>query len=141
MCPKAKPDTVQVVRVELQERERDLAEGFLLGNVTSNLMSGAGAIISGVGVAIGGILAPFSGAITALAAVWVADRTMDEILDYASESGKKLKEKAEARFANEHGEGYTAIAAWLSSMGSYGGLTLEHTQQNCGHNIPRLIMA
>jgi len=117
MCPKAKPDSVQVVRFELQERERDLAEGLVLGNAVGNVLSGAGAIISGVGAA----LAPFSGALTALAAVWIADRTLDEILAGAGAAGSAQKQEKIDEYSTEYGEGYTTICTWFQSMYATGG--------------------
>lgn len=117
MCPKAKPDSVQVVRFELQERERDLAEGLVLGNAVGNVMSGAGAIISGVGAA----LAPFAGAFTALAAVWIADRTLDEIMAGAAGAGSAQKQEKIDEYSTEYGEGYTTICTWFQSMYANGG--------------------
>lgn len=134
--PKAKPDSVQVVRFELQERERDIAEGFILGNAAGNLMSGTGAIISGVGTAIGAVLNPFSGAITALGALWIADRSFDEIMNTARTWGEQMKQDIEEQYASEYGDGYTNVCTWLNTMWATGGweYVMTHTaalRQRC----------
>ena len=85
--PKAKPDQVIVHRIELQETERATLEAALAGRFVTNAVSGAGAVLSGIGSA----LAPFAGAISAMAALWIAGRTFEEI----SESIKETKEAAE----------------------------------------------
>jgi len=99
--PKAKPTQVIVHRIELQETERATLEAALAGRFVTNAVSGAGAVLSGIGAA----LAPFTGAISALAVLWIADRSLDEILDAARKSGEELKQRNE-----EAHEGYGAKA-------------------------------
>lgn len=84
--PKAKPDQVIVHRIELQQSERDAMEAALAGRFITNGVTAVGAALTGLGAA----LAPFSGALTALATLWIADRTIDEIV----ESVKQIKEEA-----------------------------------------------
>ena len=91
--PKSKPDIVHSVRIELQETERATLEAALAGRFVTNSAMAAGNLLKGVGAA----LAPFSGALTALAAVWIADRTIEEI----AEAIKETKEIVEEQF---HGE-------------------------------------
>lgn len=119
--PKAKPDQVIVHRIDLQPSVKDLGEGMVLGNAVGNALSGTGALIGGIGTAIGGILSPFSGAVTALAALWIADRTFDEVLDAASKHGEGIKASKEENYASEYGEGYTIITTWLSNLYANGG--------------------
>mgnify|MGYP003629091674 CR=1 FL=1 len=75
--PKSKPDIVHSVRIELQETERATLEAALAGRFVTNAAMAGGNLLKGVGAA----LAPFSGALTALAAVWIADRTYEEIME------------------------------------------------------------
>jgi hypothetical protein len=131
MCPKAKPDSVQVVRFELQERERDLAEGLVLGNAVGNVLSGAGAIISGVGAA----LAPFSGALTALATLWIGDRALDEILAGAAAVGEAQKQEKIDEYSTEYGGAYTSICTFLQSMYASGGWEYCRTHTESFRNL------
>lgn len=121
--PKAKPDQVIVHRIDLQPSVKDLGEGLVLGNAVGNALSGAGALIGGVGTAIGGILRPFGGAVTALAALWIADRTFDEVLDAAAKHGDAIKRSREENYASEYGEGYTNVVTWLGNLYAVGGLS------------------
>jgi hypothetical protein len=85
--PKAKPDQVIVHRLELQQSERDAMEAALAGRFVTNGISAVGTVLGGLGAA----LVPFSGAITALAALWIADRTIEEVV----ESVKEVKKAGE----------------------------------------------
>ena len=75
--PKAKPNQVIVHRIELQETERATLEAALAGRFVTNAVAGAGHLLSGLGSA----LTPFTGAISALAALWIADKTIDEVVE------------------------------------------------------------
>lgn len=66
--PKAKPDSVQSIRIELQETERAALEASLAAGGIANLLHG-----------IGAVLLPFQGAITAFAAAWLAGELADEV--------------------------------------------------------------
>lgn len=66
--PKAKPDSVQSIRIELQETERAALEASLMAGGLSNILHGLGAV-----------LLPFQGAITALVAAWLAGEIVDEV--------------------------------------------------------------
>lgn len=85
--PKAKPDKVIVHRIELQETERATLEAALAGRFVTNAAQAGAALLSGVGSA----LAPFSGVLSTLAALWIAGRSIEEI----QESIKEVKEAAE----------------------------------------------
>ena len=66
--PKAKPDSVQSIPIELQETERAALEASLAAGGIANLLHG-----------IGAVLLPFQGAITAFAAAWLAGELADEV--------------------------------------------------------------
>ena len=127
--PKAKPDQVIVHRIELQETERATLEAALAGRFVSNSVSAAGNVLSGIGAA----LAPFSGAIQALAILWIADRTMDEILDAARESGEKIKAQHEEEYHTQAGKHLEYFSAWLTAQYSTDGwpsiCNIEHAQE------------
>ena len=65
--PKAKADSVQSLRIELQETERAALEASLTAGGISNVLQG-----------IGAALLPFQGAFTALAVAFLADEIGDE---------------------------------------------------------------
>ena len=73
--PKAKPDQVIVHRLELQQSERDAMEAALAGKFITNGISALGNVLGGLGQA----LSPFSGVLSAVAAVWIADQTWDQL--------------------------------------------------------------
>jgi hypothetical protein len=107
--PKAKPDQVIVHRIELQETERATLEAALAGRFVTNAAHAGAALLSGVGSA----LAPFSGVLSAMAAVWIADRTWDElkerVLDPIVDS---IREPHIDRYAGD----YSMIVAWLNAQ-------------------------
>lgn len=57
MPPKRKPRHLDAIRIELNERERDLVEGAILGNVVSGVAGGIGNAIGGLGLALGAVAA------------------------------------------------------------------------------------
>ena len=106
--PKAKPDQVIVQRIELQETERATLEAALAGNFVNGLAMAGGNLLKGVGSA----LAPFQGALTALAALWIADRTIDEIADVIQETTTNVKLFFNSR---EQADGtYADHVAWIN---------------------------
>jgi hypothetical protein len=111
--PKAKPTQVIVHRIELQESEREMVELAMLGNVATNAVSAAGAVLSG----IGSFLAPFSGVFGAFAALWIGDRT----LDIVREDAEARKAEIEAEYAESKSEYDTIISAWLNARYAEGG--------------------
>jgi hypothetical protein len=112
--PKAKPDQVIVHRIELQETERATLEAALAGRFVTNAAMAGGNLLKGVGAA----LAPFSGALTALAAVWVADRTWDELKDKVLDPIIDVIQKPHLdRYAGDYAE----IVAWLNAQYSMQG--------------------
>lgn len=124
--PKAKPDQVIVHRIELQETERATLEATLAGKFVTDAVSAAGGVLTGIGYA----LAPFGGAITALAALWIADRTLDEILDAARESGEELKARHEEEFHTQGGKHIQYFSAWLAATFENGGWAAICNQEN-----------
>jgi len=112
--PKAKPDQVIVHRLELQETERATLEAALAGRFVTNSAMAAGNLLKGVGAA----LAPFSGALTALAAVWIADRTWDELKVKVLDP---IVDLIQAPLLAKYAGDYSMIVAWLRTQyGSQG---------------------
>jgi len=87
--PKAKPDQVIVHRVELQETERATLEAALAGRFVTNAVSAAGGVFTG----IGNMLAPLSGALTAVAAAYIAEKGISELMDAAKGLGEQQKQE------------------------------------------------
>lgn len=89
-------------------------ETIIAGQTANNLLSGAGAVLSG----IGSVLAPFAGTLTAIGAIWLADRTFDEI----KEDLKAVKETAdeygitENPFTTPSGNLYQQFATYLQTV-------------------------
>jgi hypothetical protein len=104
-----KPDQVITHRIELQQSERDTLEAALAGRFVTNAASSIGSILSGFGAA----LAPFSGALTALAAVWIADRSWDELKEKVLDPiVDKIRDPHIERYAGD----YALIVAWLNAQ-------------------------
>ena len=107
--PKAKPDQVIVHRIELQETERATLEAALAGRFVTNAVGAAGSVLSGIGV----VLAPFSGALTALAALWIAESTWDELKEKVLDPiVEKIRQPHIDRYAGD----YSMIVAWLNAQ-------------------------
>ena len=112
--PKAKPDQTIVHRIELQQSERDTLEAALAGRFVTNAASAAGNLLTGIGAA----LAPFRDVFGALAVLWIADRTLDEI----KETWDASIEAGQSWIAQRYGGGdYEQICAWLNAEYSNGG--------------------
>ena len=107
--PKAKPDQVIVHRIELQETERATLEAALAGRFVTNAAMAAGNLLKGVGDA----LAPFSGALTALAAVWIADRTWEDLKDKVFDP---IIDVIQAPLLAKYAGDYQMIVAWLRAQ-------------------------
>jgi len=117
--PKAKPkaDNIHLFRLELQQTERDALEAALAGRFVTNAVSATGNVLTGIGNA----LSPFSGAIQAFAVAWIAEKSVDEILDAAKNAGARQKVSNEESY---HAGGQVHIqyfSAWLSSQFENGG--------------------
>jgi hypothetical protein len=117
LIPKAKPTQVIVHRIELQETERATLEAALAGRFVTNGVSAAGSVLTGMG----NFLAPFSGAITAIAALWIAGRSWDEIMGAAGGAGSELKEYTESELTASGIPYYTAFTSWLNSLNQFTG--------------------
>lgn len=106
--PKAKPDQVIVHRIELQETERATLEAALAGRFVTNAAQAGASLLNGVGSA----LAPFAGVLSALAALWIADRSIDEIVDAIQET----KEAAELLYDSgvQANNTYSGTVAYLN---------------------------
>jgi hypothetical protein len=108
---------VIVHRIELQETERATLEAALAGRFVTNAATAAGSVFTG----IGNLLAPFGGALTAIAALWIADKSIDEILDAAKTAGEKQKKKNESTYTDSGIKNLETFGAWLESSMSMGG--------------------
>jgi len=111
--PKAKPSQVIVHRIELQQSERDMLEMAVAGNVATNAITAAGAVITG----IGNMLRPFDRVLEALVVLWIGDRALDAV----RADGEARKAEFEAEYA-ENKFGYDQmICAWLTMKYADGG--------------------
>ena len=111
--PKAKPTQVIVHRIELQQSERDALEAALAGRFVTNAVSATGSVLTGVG----NFLVPFSGVLTALAGVWIADRSIDQIV----QDGQNRKREAERSYEGTGAEAMSLVSSYLINMySSYG---------------------
>lgn len=106
--PKAKPTQVIVHRIELQETERAAVEAALAGKFVTNGVTAAGSVLSG----IGGLLAPFGGVLTAVFALWAADKTWD----MAKEAGEEQKQELQEQAAEAGAPMYNAFTSYLNTM-------------------------
>jgi len=106
--PKAKSDQVITHRIELQNTERELIETAILVNGASRSIVG---IAQGVGAAVAGMGQMIAPAMGALAAWYIADKTIDEI----RELGERQKNQMEQNLAQSYEGTYGAIVAWMSA--------------------------
>lgn len=107
--PKAKPDQVIVHRLELQQSERDAMEAALAGRFVTNGISAVGNFLN----AFGNALSPFSGAITALAGVWIAGRSWEELKDIVLDP---IVDVIRAPVLEKYAGDYALIVAWLNAQ-------------------------
>ena len=111
---KRKPDQVITHRIELQETERATLEAALAGRFVTNAIGSVGAVFPGIGAA----LSPFSGVLTALGALWIADRSIDEI----KETLEKVTESAVDFLwprLDDSQDMYMVIPSWLHAQSSW----------------------
>ena len=114
--PKARSDQVITHRIELQETERATLEAALAGRFVTNSVGALGSVFSGIGAA----LVPFSGAFTALTALWIADKSFDELKVLA----EAVRDEAVEHFFPQLGnaeEQYSFIVGWLEAQHSNNG--------------------
>tara|TARA_R110002020_G_scaffold254392_2_gene468093 strand:- start:366 stop:962 length:597 start_codon:yes stop_codon:yes gene_type:complete len=118
--PKSKPTHTIVHRIELQETERAALEAALAGRFVTNAVSAAGSVLSGFGQA----LAPFSGALTAIAALWIADKSIEEIQEQIQKTKEIIDDKVSIQGSQKRAQSaYENLCAWMDA--SY---------QTLGHN-------
>ena len=114
MMPKAKPTQVIVHRIELQQSEREALEAALAGRFVTNAVSAAGSVFTG----LGNLLTPFTGVLTAIGALYLADKTLDQI----KEAWDNSIQWGQSWIANRYGAGdYEEICAFLNSQYAQGG--------------------
>ena len=112
--PKAKPTQVIVHRIELQQSEREALEAALAGRFVTNAVSAAGSVFTG----LGNLLTPFTGVLTAIGALYLADKTLDQIKEAWDDS----VQWGQSWIANRYGAGdYEEIAAFLNAQYAQGG--------------------
>ena len=115
--PKAKPTQIVVHRIELQETERAALEAALAGNFVTNAVNAAGSVLSGFGQA----LAPFSGALTAIAGLWIADKTVEEVMEKVKDKGEQVKQEREESYHEKGNLNMQRFNAWLIATYETGG--------------------
>jgi hypothetical protein len=115
--PKAKSTQVITHRIELQTTERDTLQAALAGKFVTNTVSATGDLFRGIGAAI----APFSGAITALAVLWIADRSIEDVIDAARTAGERRKQELEEGFHDDGILLLQRVSAWLAAKYAEGG--------------------
>ena len=115
--PKAKPTSIVVHRIELQETERAALEAALAGNFVTNAVSAAGSVFTG----IGNMLVPFSGALTAIAGLWIADRTVEEVIENIRDKGEQVKQEREESYHEKGNLNMQRFNAWLIATYENGG--------------------
>jgi len=123
--PKAKPDQVIVHRIELQETERATLEAALAGKFVTNAVGAAGSVLTGMGAA----LAPFTGAITALTAVWIGTKSWEELRDNILDP---LIDVIQRPLIERYAGDYQMIVAWLTTQYSTQGWDFLNTD-NTSH--------
>lgn len=115
--PKRKPSQVITHRIELQETERAALEAAMAGRFVTNAVGAVGSVFSGVG----SVLAPFAGAFTAIAALWIGDRALDEVMDAAQEMGEQQKQQNLESYSEEASQRMQYFAAMLRAYYENGG--------------------
>ena len=114
--PKAKPTEVIVHRIDLQPSVKDSFDAFLVGKTATNAVS-----------AIGSVLLPFSGAIGALAAAWIAkeglEAAVDAVTGYFTKKGRKI---VDDRYGSEM-EKYQLVFATIQSCTSSAQFSQVHS--------------
>ena len=107
--PKAKPDQVIVHRIELQETERATLEAALAGRFVTNAAQAGASVLSGIGA----VLAPFSGVLSAMAAVWIGGQTWDQLKEKVLDPiVENIRQPHIDRYAGD----YSMIVAWLNAQ-------------------------
>lgn len=135
--PKRKPCQVITHRIELQETERAALEAALAGRFVTNAVGAVGSVFTGVGAA----LAPFAGAFSALTALWIADRTLPEIIENVKEKSGIIKGAGEDLFTwvnpSKQAHAYQYIVAYLKACSGWA--NGEHSVMNrLGHLVKDL---
>ena len=107
--PKAKPTQIVVHRIELQETERAALEAALAGRFVTNAVSSVGSVLTG----FGNMLVPFSGALTAIAGLWIADRSIEEIKEAIDTTVELVGNVAESKKIAKNS--YSSLIAWMDA--------------------------
>lgn len=102
--PKPKPTEVIVHRIDVQPSLKESMDAFLIGKTATNAIAAAGSVLAAAGPALG-----------VIAAWWLADRALDEVLDelkgFFMEKGEEI---AEERYAPQM-DHYRLVMATLES--------------------------
>ena len=106
--PKPTPTEVIVHRLDLQPSLKDSMDAFLIGKTATNALQGVGTILSAAGPALG-----------VLAAWWIADKTLDQVVDeFTGYFEKKGKDIVEDRYGSELSK-YQLVMATLESCSDH----------------------
>jgi len=111
--PKAKPTQVIVHRIELQKSERAMLEGALIANSLTSALSAFGSVL-------GAVVAPLGPVFAILAGVYVADQTVDQIVekweDFVTDQVQPHVDKIRAEYETD----YMNICNYLFLRGNEG---------------------
>jgi hypothetical protein len=115
--PKAKPSQVIVHRLELQTTEREALEAALAGNFLTNAVSAAGSVLTGLGA----VLAPFSGALTAIAGLWIAEKGATALIDAAENTAEQASKIADFLNPSKQQDAYQYVCVYLAACSGWEG--------------------
>ena len=115
--PKAKPTQVIVHRLELQQTERDAFEAALAGKFLTNAVSATGSILTGMGA----VLAPFSGALTAIAGLWIAEKGATALIEAAETTAEAADKIIDFLNPSKQQDAYQYICAFLAACSGWEG--------------------
>ena len=106
-----------VHRLELQQTERDAFEAALAGRFVTNAVSAAGSVLSGIGT----MLVPFSGALTAIAGLWIAEKGASALIDAAETTIEASDKITDFLNPSKQQDAYQYICAFLAACSGWDG--------------------
>jgi hypothetical protein len=115
--PKAKPTQVIVHRLELQQTEREALEAALAGRFVTNAVSSVGSVLTGIGY----MLAPFGGALTAIAGLWIAEKGASALIDSVENTAANVEKLTDFVNPKKQGDAYQYICAYLMACSGWDG--------------------
>ena len=115
--PKAKPTQVIVHRLELQQTERAAFEAALAGKFLTNAVSATGSVLTGLGT----MLTPFTGALTAIAGLWIAEKGATALIDAAENTVEQVSKISDFLNPSKQQDAYQYICAFLNACSGWEG--------------------